>query len=47
MDWLSLGLFGLIIAALFVFHRLTDAGSSLNCQVSWREALKKKRYKDE
>ena len=46
MDWLSLGLFGLIIAVLLVFNRLTDAGSSLNCQVSWREALKKQRYKD-
>ena len=47
MDWLSIGIIVLVVVALVVINRLTDAGSSLNCQSSGLEALKKKHLVDE
>ena len=47
MDWLSIVIIVLVVVALIVINRLTDAGSALNCQSSGLEALKKKHLIDE
>ena len=46
MDWVSIAVLVLMFVGIIVFNALTGAGSGLNCQTSWREALKKKRFKD-
>ena len=47
MDWVSIAVLVLLVVGLIVFNALTGAGSGLNCQTSWREALKKRRFKDD
>lgn len=47
MDWLSLGIILAAIAALVVVNIFTDAGSRLNCQMTWRNALKSMKLKNE
>ena len=47
MDWVSIAVLVLLVVGLILFNALTGAGSRLNCQSSWREALKKNRFKDD
>ena len=47
MDWLSLGIILVAIAALVVVNIFTDAGSFFNCQMTWRNALKSMKLKNE
>ena len=47
MDWVSIAVLVLLVVGLILFNALTGAGSRLNCQSSWREALKKSRFKDD
>ena len=46
MDWVSILVLVLLVAGLIVYNALTGAGSGANCQLTWRESLKKLRYKD-
>ena len=46
MDWISIVVLVLLVVGLIVYNGITGAGSSANCQLTWRESLKKRRFKD-